>query len=180
MNLAQALGLFLSFYASRNGPGSKVPYPGPPAAYTALHTDVSQDILARFHIYASLHPDLTASQGFNIGDESDGVKWEDLWPRIASYFGLVGTAPSEEIFNINKYMQAHESEAKAWAEENGLKEDARTGTNFGFLTGMLGMTVFDRQYDLSKARGVGFMETRDTAVGYTKAFDLLRAKKIIP
>jgi hypothetical protein len=180
MNLAQALGLFFSFYASRNGIGSKVPYPGPPAAYTALHTDVSQDILARFHIYASLHPDLTASQGFNIGDESDGVKWEDLWPRIASYFGLVGTGPPKEIFNIDKYMQAHESEATAWAEGNGLKEDALTGTNFGFLTGMLGMTVLNRQYDLSKAKGIGFMETRDTAVGYTKAFDLLRAKKIIP
>jgi hypothetical protein len=103
---------------------------------------------------------LTASQGFNIGDESDGVKWEDLWPRIASYFGLVGTGPSEEIFNIDKYMQAHESEAKAWAEGNGLKEDALTGTNFGFLTGMLGMTVLNRQYDLSKAKGIGFMETR--------------------
>jgi hypothetical protein len=167
MNLAQALGLFFRFYASRNGPGSKVPYPGPLAAYTALHTDISQDILARFHIYVSFHPDLTASEGFNIGDESNGVKWEDLWPQIASYFGL-------------KYMQAHESEAKAWAEENGLKEDALTGTNLGFLTGMLGMTVFDRQYDLSRARGIGFLETRDTAVGYTKAFDLLRAKKIIP
>jgi hypothetical protein len=180
MNLAQALGLFLSFYASLIGPGSKIPYPGPPSAYTALHTDVSQDTLARFHIYASLHPDLTARQGFNVGDESNDVKWEDLWPRIASYFGLVGTGPSEEIFNIDKYMQAHESEAKAWVEENGLKEDALKGTNFGFLTGMLGMTVFDRQYDLSKAKGIGFMETRDTAVGYMNAFDLLRAKKIIP
>ena len=72
----------------------------------------------------------------------------------------MGTGPSEEIFNIDKYMQAHESEAKAWAEGNGLKEDALTWTNFGFLTGMLGMTVLNRQYDLSKAKGIGFMETR--------------------
>jgi hypothetical protein len=48
MNLAQALGLFFSFYASHEGSGTQVPYPGPLAAYTALHTDVSQDILARF------------------------------------------------------------------------------------------------------------------------------------
>jgi hypothetical protein len=127
---------------------------------------------------------LVSSQGFNIGDESEGVIWENLWPRLAAYFGLVGIPPSrdtsKEIFNINKYMHAHETEVALWVANNGLKEDAVKGTDFGFLTPMLGMTVFDRQYDLTKARGIGFAETRDTAVGYTTAFDLLKAKKIIP
>ncbi|KAH6661843.1 hypothetical protein B0J14DRAFT_663125 [Halenospora varia] len=44
MNMAQALGLFLSFYASSKGSGASVEYPGPQAAFTARHTDVSQSV----------------------------------------------------------------------------------------------------------------------------------------
>jgi hypothetical protein len=38
-----------------------------------------------------------------------------------------------------------------------------------------GQIRFDRQYDLSKARSVGFKETIDTVKGYTMAFDRMRA-----
>jgi hypothetical protein len=185
MNLAQALGLFLSFFVYREGPGVKVAYPGPQAAYTALHTDVSQSLLARFHIYASLHPDLTAGQAFNIGDDPAGVSWMAVWPRICAYFGLVGTGPTDEDapkepFNIDVYMQAHRAEWAAWVAKHGLKEGALEGTDFTFLTMMMGMAVFGREYDLSKAQEIGFTETRDTVEGYLAAFDLMRAARIIP
>jgi hypothetical protein len=39
---------------------------------------------------------------------------------------------------------------------------------------------FGRQYDLSKARSVGFKETIDTVKGYTIAFDRMKAAKVIP
>lgn len=179
MNMAQALGLFLSFYASCEGSGASVAYPGPQAAFTARHTDVSQSLLAHFHIYASLHPDLTASQAFNIGDESDGTSWEKLWPSLTSYFGLVGTGPNES-FNIDAYMQEHREEWPTWVKEHGLREGALEKTDFGFLTMMMGMAVFGREYDLSKSRGIGFAETRDTMEGYLEAFELMREAKIIP
>lgn len=178
MNMAQALGLFLSFYASCEGPGASVAYPGPQAAFTARHTDVSQSLLAHFHIYASLHPDLTASQAFNVGDESDGTSWEKLWPSLTSYFGLVGTGP-DESFNIDAYMQEHRKEWPTWVKEHGLKEGALEKTDFGFLTMMMGMAVFGREYDLSKSRGIGFAETRDTVEGYLEAFELMRDRKSV-
>jgi hypothetical protein len=184
MNLAQALGLFFSFFASREGLGARVPYPGPQSAYTAPHTDVSQSLLARFHIYTSLHPDLTASHAFNIGDESTGVTWGAIWPRISAYFGLVGTEPSNDIpqesFNIDRYMQTHCAEWAAWEAKHSLKEGVLKGTDFSFLTFMLGMAVFGREYDLSKAREIGFTETRDTVDGYLTAFELMRTARIIP
>jgi hypothetical protein len=184
MNLAQALGLFLSFFASREGPGTSVPYPGPQSAYTAPHTDVSQSLLARFHLYASLHPDLTAGQAFNVGDEPAGVTWAALWPRISAYFGLVGTEPindaRQETFSIDRYMRTHRAEWAAWVSKHNLKEGALEGTDFTFLTLMLGMTVFGREYDLGKAKGIGFTETRDTVDGYLEAFELMRAARIIP
>jgi hypothetical protein len=186
MNIAQALGLFLSFFASREGPSASVPYPGPQAAYTAPHTDISQSLLARFHIYASLHPDLTANQAFNIGDEPAGVTWAALWPRISAYFGLVGSGPindndaPQETFNIDKYMQTHRAEWAAWVVKHSLKEGALEGTDFTFLTMMMGMAVFRRDYDLSKAQEIGFTETRDTADGYLTAFELMSKARIIP
>jgi hypothetical protein len=185
MNLAQALGLFLSFFASREGSGAKVPYPGPQAAYTALHTDVSQSLLARFHVYASLHPEATARQSFNIGDDPAGVNWAAVWPRISAYFGLVGIGPTDKDapsapFNIDVYMQTHRAEWAAWVAKHGLKEGALEGTDFTFLTMMMGMAVFGREYDLSKAQEIGFTETRDTVDGYLTAFDLMRKAKIIP
>jgi hypothetical protein len=184
MNLAQALGLFLSFFASREGPGASVPYPGPLSAFTARHTDISQSLLARFHLYASLHPDLTASQAFNVGDEPAGVTWAAVWPRITPYFGLVGTGPindaPQEAFNIDRYMQTHRAEWAAWVAKHGLKEGALEGTDFTFLTVMLGMAVFGREYDLSKAQAIGFTEARDTVDGYLKAFELMKTAMIIP
>lgn len=184
MNLAQALGLFFSFFASREGPGATVIYPGPQSAYTAPHTDVSQSLLARFHIYASLHPDATAHQAFNIGDEPAGVTWAALWPRISAYFGLVGTGPitdnDQEAHNIDKYMQTHRAEWAAWEAKYKLKKGVIEGTDFTFLTIMLGMAVFGRQYDLGKAQGIGFRETRDTVDGYLNTFELMKISKIIP
>jgi hypothetical protein len=183
MNLAQGIGLFLSFYASHEGVGSQVPYPGPAQAYTALHTDVSQSLLARFHIYASLHPEKSAGEAFNIGDVWDGgVSWKDLWPRLCGYFGLVGVDPSAtgKNLDIGEYIHSHKTDVTEWVTKNGLSEGAVAGTSFEFLSVMLGMAVFDRQYELRKAREVlGFTETRDTVTGFTDAFDLMKRAKII-
>lgn len=185
MNLAQALGLFLSFYADHEDVGVPVPYPGPPTAYTALHTDVSQSLLAHFHIYASLHPEKTARNAFNVGDDPSGVAWATIWPRICAYFGLKGIGPMDEgypdrPFDINTYMQAHRSDWVAWVSKHGLKEGALEGTDFSFLTIMLGLAVFGRQYDLHKMQVIGFTETRDTFQGYIEAFELMKKAKIIP
>jgi len=64
--------------------------------------------------------------------------------------------------------------------KHGLKEGALEGTDFTFLTMMMGMAVFGREYDPSKTQEIGFTETRDTVDGYLAAFDLMRAARIIP
>ena len=107
-----------------------------------------------------------------------------MWPRITSYFGLVGTGPiddaPQEAFNIDRYMQTHRAEWAAWVAKHGLKDGALEGTDFTFLTVMLGMAVFGREYDLSKAQAIGFTEARDTVDGYLKVFELMRTAMIIP
>lgn len=41
-------------------------------------------------------------------------------------------------------------------------------------------STFDRQYDLTEARKIGFTESVDPVEGYRVAFDRMRAAKIIP
>jgi hypothetical protein len=184
MNLAQSLALFLSFYASRVPAGTHVSYPGPLPAYTARHSDISQSRLARFHIFASLHPDATAGQGFNVGDEDGGTTWEVKWPLLAAEFGLVGDPPSADptasSFNIQQYMEEHRGEWVAWVASQGLKKGALEGTDFGFLTPMMGLAVFGREYDLAKARSIGWEEQGLALEGYLEAFGVMRRAGIIP
>jgi hypothetical protein len=183
MNLAQAFGLFFAFYGSREGKGAAVPYPGPTLAYVAKHSDVSQGVLARFHIFASLNPDKTGGEAVNIANEDAGTSWKAKWPRLAAYFGLVGMPPKEGEdmkFNIEKYMQDHRGEWDEWVKKNALKEGAIEGTDFSFLTIMLGRAVFGREYDLGKARNIGWEEEEDSVKGYLEAFEMMKTARIIP
>ena len=49
-----------------------------------------------------------------------------------------------------------------------------------FLDVIMDKAFFDRQYDQSAARAVGFQESISTVKAYTIAFDRMRAARIIP
>ncbi|KAL6719724.1 hypothetical protein ACLMJK_001645 [Lecanora helva] len=179
MNLAQAIGLFLALYVSFEGKGVEVPFPGDEAAYKALHTDTSQDILARFHIYASLNPNSSSRRAFNVAD-GEVTTWEKVWPAICDYFGLKGTRPTASRITGAQYVLEHKDKWSNWVSEHGLKEGALEGTSWDFMSGIMGSVTFNRQYDLSASREVGFTETVSTVMGYALTFDRMRAAKIIP
>ena len=178
MNIAQALGLFLSMYKSVEGSGAEVPFPGNATAFKELHTDTSQDILARFHIFASFHTDAVAGRAFNIAD-GDVVTWEQIWPGVCSWFGLKGVGPDQTRSTGAQWVQEHKGQWDAWIKEHGLKGGALEATSWDFMSGIMGFT-FDRHYDLSACREVGFNETVPTVKGYTLAFERMKHANIIP
>ena len=71
MGFAQALGLYLAMYSSEKGKGAEIAFPGSDLVWKALHSDTSQDVLARFHIHASLNPEKLSQKAFNIADEAE-------------------------------------------------------------------------------------------------------------
>jgi len=181
MNLAQALVLFFAFYASREGVGAEVPYPGPMEAYQAKHSVVNQDVLARFTIFLSLNLDIKSGEAYNIADEDKGTSWEVKRPPLAADFGLVDMGPAADSnFSIVGYMRDHSNEWVEWVKQNGLRDGAIEGTDFGFLGVMLGRAVFGREYGLGEARILGWGEERDSVQGYLNAFRLMREKRIVP
>jgi hypothetical protein len=81
------LALYLSLWKFLSSP-LEAPFPGISESYNHLQSNISSDQLGRFHIYASLHPELTAGKAFNIANVDEGLSWEMVWPRIAEYFSL--------------------------------------------------------------------------------------------
>lgn len=180
MNIAQALGLFLSLWREVEGQGSDVRFPGNNDAWTALHTDTSQDILARFHIYASLRAEQTSERAFNVTD-GPATTWEEVWPQVCAYFGLKGIAPesSGEPFSAQTWMESHQGDWASWVSRNGLKEGALEGTSWEFMQAVIGIP-FRRDYDPTASREIGFTEERPHAEGYKRVFEEMRVAKIIP
>lgn len=180
MNIAQALGLFLSLWRDVEGEGSEVRFPGNSDAWKALHTDTSQDILARFHIYASLHPQQTTERAFNVVD-GPACTWEQVWPDVCSYFKLRGVPPesSGEPFNAQRWMDEHQGQWSGWVAKNALKTGALEGTSFQFMQAILSIP-FRRDYDASASRSIGFTEERPHAEGYKMVFEDMRRARIIP
>jgi hypothetical protein len=182
MNLGQALGLFLAFYASQEGPGATVQFPGNDAVYNALHTDSTQTTVARMHIYASLHPEKTSGQVFNVGDTFGGIRWADKWPALCGWFGLKGVSRDESapMPSGAAYMHLHQKDWSSWEARNGLKGKVLEAASWDFLHVMLEMAVFDRQYDLGRLKEIGFTDTRDIIKSFIAVFEQMRAVKIIP
>ncbi|KAI9729776.1 MAG: hypothetical protein M1818_008390 [Claussenomyces sp. TS43310] len=168
MNAAQSLGLFLTVYKHKEGDGADVPFPDDYAAWIAKYTDTSQDILARFHIFASMHPDRVDRQAFNVADGAV-ESWETLWAGIAGYFGLKGVPPKPGVVSGADWMLQHKTEWSAWEKELDLKPGVLEATNWEFMKFIMLVPV-DRQYDLSRMREVGFLEKINTVTGYQLAF----------
>ena len=179
MNMAQGLALFFSLYREVEGEGAEVVFPYGEDAWKALHTDSSADVLGRFHVFASLNAERVAGRAFNVVD-GEAFAWRDLWPRLAAYFGLLGTGPGTgEQGSVKKYVHGRKGEWEGWVARRGLIDGALEGTGFEFVDDVMGIPI-RRDYDSSSRREVGFTEERDPFDGYRIAFDEMRAGRIIP
>jgi hypothetical protein len=88
-NICKALGLPLSF-------------PGKPGAYTALYQCTDAALLAKAVGWMATDPKC-ANQAFNITN-SDLIRWQNLWPKFAKFFGME-LAPPRHI-NLARSLPA--------------------------------------------------------------------------
>lgn len=180
--LAQILAIYLSLYAHVNGAGSEVPFPGNEKSWVIHSNDSSQDIVARFSIYASLRPDRAGDgRAFNVCDRSRPSSWSVKWPVICSYFGLKGTGPCEGSPQPGPYIQEHRDRWIELAQENRLRLEQLDNdlANPGFQKYIMSLFVFERVMSLEAMREAGFSEEVDEKTAWYTAFDRFRAAKII-
>ncbi|KAL3444208.1 hypothetical protein BJX65DRAFT_320140 [Aspergillus insuetus] len=183
--LAQWLALYLSLYREVNGPGAEVVFPGSMKSWGIKSNDSGQDIIARFAIHASLHPDITSGERYNIADNARWSTWAVKWPVICEFFGLVGVAPEKGSGpDPSAYVAEHREEWFEVERKYGLK-GGRVGNEKSLSIVpqfLMGMFDFDRQLDMSKcheAWGEAVEET-DIKGAWWTAFERFRAARIIP
>jgi hypothetical protein len=187
MNYVQALGIFLSFYADRegnlSGPKKTLPYPGPLAVYNSHYTEIGQTTLARAHIFISNLDGIPNGEIYNVGDSptTAGNNWAEKWATLCDLFGLDGVAPGETpSLSVAAYMAQHRDEWAKFEIKHGLTSGIIQKTSWEFMDVLTSLPVFDRQYDLTKVTAAGFEKQSDVLKNYTDTFDLMRASKMIP
>ncbi|KAK4124687.1 hypothetical protein N657DRAFT_633714 [Parathielavia appendiculata] len=204
-SLALHWAQYLSLYAVNHGVGPnqaskattvEVPFPGNPASANALFTPVSSKTIARFMIYASLHPE-TCGGGrlFNIADNEAPCTLGEIWPQLAKWFGLVGLGPAENMqdqdraLNVSELPQTNLSstpgEYVAKHRDTFAKHGAVNAASGGVGVGSRQLDsvgywlTFDRQLSLKKLRETGFEGDKDPIQGWLESFEKFRSAGLI-
>ncbi|KAF8249118.1 hypothetical protein K440DRAFT_654265 [Wilcoxina mikolae CBS 423.85] len=174
MNAAQQLALYLSLYRRVYGAEARVAFPGTQKSWRNTHTDTSQDVLARFSIFASMRSE--AKGAYNIAD-GEKTTWSYKWPKIAEWFGLEGVGPEEGGEEPRVWWGRNRRVYEEMVKVEGLKERE---LEWEFVDVVMRVFDVDREYDLGKARRLGWEEERLPELGWWRAFEMMREFGVIP
>ncbi|OAP65619.1 hypothetical protein AYL99_01591 [Fonsecaea erecta] len=184
MSIVQGLGLYFSFYKWLHGPNPPpVRFPGNEGAWNAKRTDTSSTVLARFHIYASLHPERVDGKSFNVADSSEPTQWKVLWPIICNYFGvstLDGPDPEGKAQSIGAFMEGNKDKWTQWVRETRVRPGTLEGTSWPFINYLTQEWTFDHPFDLTEMYATGFPDVLDTPTQWLLGFDRMKAANLIP
>ena len=90
---------------------------------------------------------------------------------------MVSKGPGFDPVPMEKFVKSNIDAWKKLTETHGLKEKVVDEQSGPFVHFMLVYFDFDRQYDLTRSRKIGFEEEIDTADGYLKAWKRMRKAK---
>lgn len=173
MNLAMAIAVYATISKHLGVP---MRFPGRPGAYHSLIEMTDAGLLARAMVWAATDP-RAANQAFNINN-GDMFRWEEMWPKLAAYFEIP-IAPGLPLSLANVMSDKEPVWQEIIARHELAPTPYRDVSSWAF-----GDAVFSWDYDLiadgSKARRHGFHEHVDTAEMFTRIFDDMRTRGIIP
>lgn len=173
MNLATVIAVYATMCKKLGVP---MRFPGKPGAFGSLLEMTDASLLAEATVWAATTP-ACANQAFNITN-GDLFRWNDMWPRIASIFGLDTATPLP--MSLADVMADKEPLWNSIVSEHELKPTPyRDVSSWAF-----GDFVFSWDYDVisdsSKARRMGFHRFVDTEAMFAGIVRDLRQQRIIP
>lgn len=156
--------------------GLPLRFPGPEAAYRAVHCASDVELLNKGMLWAATTPG-AANEAFNMVN-GDFFRWEHLWPKFAEYFGM----KSSGVQQIDlEYMMA-DKEA-LWngivRKHDLLKTPFAEAAHWGYANYAFA-PCYDIMLDNTKARKHGFQEFVDTDEMFIRIFDSFRRERFIP
>ncbi|KLT66712.1 SDR family oxidoreductase [Pedobacter sp. BMA] len=172
MNLISVIAVYAAISKELRIP---LRFPGKPGAYDKLMEMTDADLLAKATVWAATEIQC-ANQAFNISN-GDLFRWNELWPKIAAYFGLQFAPP------LHMSLQTVMADKELLWTEMSIKYGLKS--TYGALSSWpFGDAVFSWDYDFfadgTKARRFGFHEFIDTEKMFYSHFDEMKANKIIP
>lgn len=181
---SKRIARYLSLIREKEGQGARVPFPGFARCWTVVNNDSGQDIVARFSIFASLRPNQTAGQLYNIADNARPASWSQKWPILCEYFGLQGMGPTEtSAADADDWEGKHAHDWQALETKYGLRKVELSRMKYQFPISA-GMTLFDKDRPLSLAKAHvlwgGMKEETDIKTAWWGAFDRFRRARMIP
>lgn len=173
MNLALNIAVYASISKEL---GLPLRFPGKPGAYDKLLEMTDAGLLAQATLWAATTP-AAANEAFNITN-GDLFRWNDLWPKIAAYFGLSVAPPLP--MHLSTIMADKGPLWQQVQEKHGLAAHPYAQLSHWAFADFVFSWDYDFFADGSKARRMGFHTYVDTERMFYRLFDELRVKRVIP
>ncbi|KAI5454809.1 hypothetical protein NCC49_003691 [Naganishia albida] len=189
MSLAVTLGLYASIQKHLDQP---LVFPGSSATYN-LPYDFSTATHNAAHQLYLVNTKTAFDRAFNVHD-GQPLRFADVWPKVAEYFGLsLSTPPADEAPDANaigkqvvllhsaaEFAKQNQSAIKSWVQKHDLDPSAAEYATWDFLDFATARTWSDLGA-LDEAKSVGWTEECDTwEDGFKAVFDAMRSDKMIP
>ena len=175
--IARSIPRIIAVYAAiAKELGQPLYFPGSAANFHAIYQCVDATLLAKAIRWMSTTP-ACANQAFNVTN-GDFIRWENLWPRFANFFGLpVGPVKTVRL------AEAMADKAPVW--ERVVTECRLTPTPYAQTAlWSYGDFVFSPGHDIMsdtlKLRQTGFADCMDTEKMFLDLFRHYREARIIP
>ncbi|MBI3916839.1 MAG: SDR family oxidoreductase [Betaproteobacteria bacterium] len=173
----RSLGLLIAVFAAiQRELGLALDFPGSAAAFEARTQFTDLALLARAIAWMAADP-RCANQGFNVVN-GDHPRWSQLWPRMASCFGLAPGVP--RAIKLAEFMR---DKGQVW--DRIVKQHGLRATRVDALVlWPYGDYQFRPEWDvvssMAKARALGFHEAVDSWAMFARQFEHYRASGVVP
>lgn len=175
MNIGATLATFASICKATGRPFT---FPGTSTAYQGINDITDARLLAKHIVWASTEPN-ARNEAFNATN-GDVFRWEQLWKRIADYFGIeVGAYPGQ-YNSLTDRMQGLDPDWQALVQQHGLQPHALDRLASPWHTDLDLGRPMECLHSMAKSRALGFGDIQDTEQSFIDVFDRLRAERIIP
>ncbi|MFI8315949.1 SDR family oxidoreductase [Kosakonia cowanii] len=175
MNMGQTLAVYATLCREKGWPFI---FPGSPEQWNGLADVTDAGLLAEQLSWAA-QSEQAANEDFNAVN-GDVFRWNWLWPKLATYFGIEAAAYPASMMPLENRMQEAQAAWTEIAEKYQLREaDINKLASWWHTDADLGRPM-EAFTDMSKSRKAGFTGYRSTPDSFFALFDRLKQEKIIP
>jgi nucleoside-diphosphate-sugar epimerase len=151
-------------------------FPGNAGNYRILYQACDATHLARALTWMVSTP-ACANEAFNITN-GDLIRWENVWPKFAKYFGMEAHAP--RAWKLTQLMADKQSVWERIVAKHGLKPYRLDQLASWAFADYVFTPNYDIVSDVSKLRRYGFHELVDTEEMFLRLFDQFRHERAVP